>query len=87
MCTCINCNGDISLNAWLNIANQNGHLSVDHSECFLSAQLIAHLKETGSASEMSYVDQKLKLLLESELSPVDLINIIYIRVGTVCCRS
>ena len=25
MCTCINCNGDISLHAWLKIANQNGH--------------------------------------------------------------
>ena len=24
MCTCINCNGDISLHAWLKIANQNG---------------------------------------------------------------
>ena len=24
MCTCINCNGDISLHAWLKIVNQNG---------------------------------------------------------------
>ena len=25
ICTCINCDGDISLHAWFKIANQNGH--------------------------------------------------------------
>ena len=24
MCTCINCNGDFSLHAWLKVANENG---------------------------------------------------------------